>query len=62
MKAFRVQDKVKLSEELLRYSANKHWLGKTGEVLKILGENMCLVKYEHLDKPIEQYTDFIDHV
>jgi len=61
MKTFRIKDKVKLSDKLLQDSANKHWIGKTGEVIKILGENICLVKWEHLENPIEEYTDFIEH-
>lgn len=62
MRVFHINDKVKLNEKLLSCSANKHWRGKTGKVLKVLGECMCLVKWEHLDNPIEQYIDFIEHV
>lgn len=60
MKVFRVKDKVRIDSELARYSANKHWLGKLGEVLKVLGEDLYLVKWEHLEKPIVQYGDLIE--
>lgn len=62
MKVFHIKDKVKLSSELLRYSANKNWIGKIGEILEVLGQNTYLVKWEHLDNPIMQEADFMEYV
>lgn len=59
MMIFRVGEKVKLKSTML-YSANKHWIGKTGEILKAVGINQYLVKWEHLEKPIEQCGDYIE--
>lgn len=62
MKVFHVSDKVRMNSELSRYSANKNWIGKIGKILEVLGENVYLVKWEHLGNPIIQYADFIEHI
>ena len=62
MKVFHIGDKVKIDSELARYSANKHWIGKVGEIIKVLGVNIYLVKWEHLEKPMEWYGDLIERV
>jgi len=62
MKVFHIGDKVRIDSELARYSANKHWIGKTGEVLRVLGENVYLVKWEHLENPMERYADLIERI
>ena len=44
MKVFHVGDKVKIDSELARYGANEHWIGKVGEIVKVLGEDgSCIV-------------------
>lgn len=60
IKAFSIGDKVKLTDELLHYSANKHWIGKRGTVIKSMGEGYVLVKWEHLNRLMEQPTDYIE--
>ena len=62
MKVFHVKDKVRMNSELSRYSANKNWVGKIGEIVKVLGEDIYLVKWEHLENPIMQYADFIESI
>lgn len=62
MKVFHVGDKVKIDSELARYGANEHWIGKVGEIVKVLGEDTYLVKWEHLEKPMERYAALIEHV
>lgn len=59
MKVFHVGDRVRLSEELLRYSANKHWLGKRGTVVGSDG-GYPLVQWDHLDKPHHEPYDHIE--
>ena len=59
MKVFNVGDKVKINSKH-ECSANKHWFGKVGEIIKILGEDSYLVKWEHLEKPMESYGDLIE--
>lgn len=43
MKVFRIGDRVKLTNELLHYSANKHWSGKRGSV------EICALPEDALD-------------
>ena len=62
MKIFNIGDKVKISSELARYGANKHWIGKTGEILKVLGDSSYLVKWEHLENPMERYAELIEKI
>ena len=62
MKIFQVGDKVKINSELAKYSANKHWIGKVGEIIKVLGVNTYLVKWEHLEKPMERYGELIESI
>ena len=59
IKVFNVGDRVKLSDELLSYSQNKHWIGKRGTVEKFDG-SYALVKWDHLDKPHYQPQEFIE--
>ena len=56
---FRVGEKVQIKSSLV-CSANKHWIGKIGVVLKAVGINQYLVKWEHLEKPMEQCGDYIE--
>lgn len=60
MKVFRVGDRIKLSEGLLQYSANKNWVGKRGTVLKVLDCSHILVKWDHLENPMEQPIDYVE--
>lgn len=60
MRIFYEGERVKLSDELLQHSANKHWQGKRGTVLKDLGGSYVLVKWDHLDSPMEQIIDYIE--
>ena len=59
MKVFCVGDRIKLSDELIGYSANKHWIGKIGTVIEIIGADWCIVKWDHLEKPMRQLKDYI---
>lgn len=59
IKVFNVGDRVKLSDELLSYSQNKHWIGKRGTVEKADG-SYVLVKWDHLDKPQYKPQEFIE--
>lgn len=60
IKIFNVGDRVKRSDELLSYSANKHWIGKRGTVIENLPGSYDLVKWDHLEKPIQEPTEFIE--
>jgi len=60
MKVFQIGDEVQLSEELLSYSANKRWIGKRGKVIRVYNGMIVVVKWEHLEMPIEEYVEFID--
>lgn len=62
MNVFCIKDKIRISLEFSQYSANKNWVGKIGEVIKVLAENLYLVKWEHFENPIVQYGDFIERV
>ena len=59
MKVFQIGDEVQLSEKLLSYSANKRWMGKRGKVIRVYN-GVVVVKWEHLETPIEEYVEFID--
>lgn len=59
IKVFRVGDEVQRSRELLQYSQNKHWLGKRGKVIKVYTDS-CIVKWDHLEVPVEERAEFID--
>lgn len=62
MRVFQIGDRVKLAAELLHYSANKHWSGKRGSVIKDLGGSYVLVKWDHLERPMEEPIEYIEHV
>ena len=59
MKVFHIGDRVKLSEELLRYSANKRWIGKRGTVVASDG-GYPVVQWDHMEKPIRQPYEYIE--
>lgn len=58
-KLFHVGERVMRSLELLKYSANKHWTGKRGTVIKT-GNGYSLVKWDHLEKPILEDNSYIE--
>lgn len=60
IKTFNIGDRVKLSDELLSYSPNKHWIGKRGTVIGDIKGSYVLVKWDHLKKPMQQHTEYID--
>lgn len=61
MNYFYKGDRVKLASSLLRYSANAHWLGKHGTVLRQDGSYLS-IKWDHLDKPQLQPIEYVERV
>ena len=61
MRLFKRGDRVKLDGSLLRYSANKEWIGKQGTVLGQSGSYLN-IKWDHLDRPQLQPIACIEHV
>ena len=61
MKVFHVGDRIKLSSELLQYSANDRWIGKRGTVTNICG-SYCRVKWDHLENTSLEPQDYIEKV
>lgn len=55
MDFFQIGDRVRLSDEMLSYSANKHWSGKKGTIIQFSG-SYTLIKWDHLENPIWQHN------
>lgn len=55
---FQIGERVKRCDELLSYSANKHWVGKRGTIIQF-GGSQALIKWDHLDKPVWEIAEHL---